>query len=143
MKRPKLSETAAAISLASAFRVPRSDSVTEILSQARWKLGFEPSNCRVILDKVYVIPAFALAKRSEQKAIRFFAEEMEIGTPMIFFDAAIPGADGAFVVREFVDTDDAGSFCRNISASQRECALMMAGFESRVFVAVKLTSIVA
>jgi hypothetical protein len=142
MKADKITEAAAASALASAFKVQRSTILTEVLSQARWCLGHAPVECRVVLDKVPIIPAFCLAARTPQRNIAFLAEEIEMGTPMIIFDSNLSGADAAFVLREFCDASDMVSTVSRILAHQREPLVMMAGFRDRFFYAVKLLSLI-
>lgn len=134
----KISDHAAAVSLGSLLKTSFTDTVNDVMSEGRWPLPFSLQDCRVVLDRVAIIPVFMLGQRSGQRLIANLSSEMEMGTPMIFFDEHVSGKDGIYLVREVDDVADGAEKIGRYAALQKEPNATLAAFNDRTFIALRL-----
>lgn len=136
----KISDSAAAASIASLLKSGCRDTVRDALETGHWTLPMRPADCRVVLDRMPVIPLVFLKHRKAQRLLALLADDTEAGKPMIVFDDQLSGSDAMFLFIEVTDLQEAGCLLAKYAALQSEVCAATVSIPDRIFVSFRLTN---
>jgi hypothetical protein len=103
---------------------------------------FALGSCRVVYERTEMITE-VLFSRGRSKAFLQYFDEVEAGTGLIFFDARLPGKDGAMLAFEAVDLGDLAGIVKRNGSAQKKIWFFCGDVSGRLIIVFRLREFIS